>query len=61
MPSPLRSKPVLKITGVLAGGRGWLAALGGSTFYVALGLGILASGYFWRQGVGWPCGFTQPC
>jgi quinoprotein glucose dehydrogenase len=58
MPSPLRSKPVLKITGVvyalfglvLAGGGGWLAALGGSTFYVAVGLGILASGILLAAG-----------
>ena len=61
MPSPLRVKPVLKITGlvyallglVLAGGGVWLVALGGSAFYLAAGLGILASGILLGAGR-WP-------
>ena len=47
MPSPLQIKPVLKITGfiyaliglLLAGGGVWLAALGGSAYYLTAGLG----------------------
>jgi quinoprotein glucose dehydrogenase len=61
MPSSLQIKPVLKITGlvyallglVLAGGGVWLAALGGSAFYLAVGLGILASGILLAAGR-WP-------
>src|ERR1700733_7656986 len=52
MPSPLRSSPVLKITGsayaliglLLAGGGVWLVALGGAGYYLIAGLGILATG-----------------
>src|ERR1700723_3997015 len=58
MPSLLRNKPVLKITRlvyaliglVLAGGGVWLVALGGSAFYLAVGLGILASGILLAAG-----------
>src|SRR3984885_11635907 len=61
MPSLLRNKPVLKITGlvyaviglVLAGGGVWLVALGGSAFYLAAGLGLLASGILLAAGR-WP-------
>ena len=52
MPSRSRSHPVVTITGVvyaliglaLAGGGAWLAALGGSLFYLIAGLGILVTG-----------------
>jgi len=58
MPSPLQIKPVLMITGivyaliglVLAGGGVWLAALGGSTYYLAVGVGILATGILLATG-----------
>jgi quinoprotein glucose dehydrogenase len=61
MPSPLRIKAVLKITGIvyallgllLTGGGVWLVALGGSAFYLAAGLGILTSGMLLAAGH-WP-------
>ena len=61
MPSPLQIKPVLKITGfiyaliglLLAGGGVWLAALGGSAYYLTAGLGILAAGILLAAGR-WP-------
>ena len=54
-------KPVLKITGLvyaligllLAGGGVWLAALGGSAYYLIAGLGILATGILLATGR-WP-------
>ena len=61
MPSPLQIRPVLKITGfiyaliglLLAGGGIWLLALGGAAFYLAVGLGILATGILLAAGR-WP-------
>ncbi len=61
MPSLPRTPPVLKITGLvygligllLAGGGVWLAALGGSLFYLAVGLGILLAGLLLVAGR-WP-------
>src|SRR5215471_17108302 len=52
MPAPSRLRPIVPITGVvyaliglaLACGGVWLAALGGSLYYVIAGLGILITG-----------------
>jgi quinoprotein glucose dehydrogenase len=60
MPAPSRPASIIAITGVvygliglvLAGGGAWLAALGGSLYYVLAGLGILITGLLLLVGRG---------